>query len=91
MFQRDLAQRPGEKGKLFNRKGIGVQIPFSKESREWRFKKRYTASFLRLDVPLASLGAFQLDASQEPEVVRVHCEGVTFDPQDFLSSFQRFQ
>ena len=52
-------------------------------------QEEINSELLRLGVPVTSLGAFQLDASQEPEVVRVHCEGVTFDPQDFLSSFQR--
>ena len=35
-------------------------------------------------------GAFQLDASQDPHVVKVDYEGVTgtFDPQDLLSLLQ---
>ena len=44
----------------------------------------------RLDVPTTSLGGFQLDSSQEPNVIRVDYEGVTgtFDPQDLLSLLQ---
>jgi hypothetical protein len=32
---------------------------------------------IRLDVPITSLGGFQLDQSQEPNVIRVDYEGVT--------------
>ena len=44
----------------------------------------------RLDVPTKSLAGFQLDSSQEPNVIRVDYEGVTgtFDPQDLLSLLQ---
>jgi hypothetical protein len=42
---------------------------------------------IRLDVPITSLGGFQLDQSQEPNVISVDYEGVTgtFDPEDLLS------
>jgi hypothetical protein len=45
---------------------------------------------IRLDVPITSLGGFQLDQSQEPNVIRVDYEGVTgtFDPRDLLSLLQ---
>ena len=45
---------------------------------------------VRLDVPTTSLARFQLDSSQEPNVIRVDYEGVTgtFDPQDLLSLLQ---
>jgi hypothetical protein len=45
---------------------------------------------LRLNVPTTSLAGFQLDSSQEPNVIRVDYEGVTgtFDPQDLLSLLQ---
>ena len=54
-------------------------------------QEEMNSELLRLDVPFTSLGAFQLDASQEPQVVRVDYEGVTgtFDPQDLLSLLQR--
>jgi hypothetical protein len=50
-------------------------------------QEEMNSELLRLDVPFTSLGAFQLDASQERQVVRVDYEGVTgtFDPQDLLS------
>ena len=42
---------------------------------------------LRLDVPVTSLGGFQLDQSKDPAVIRVDYEGVTgtFDPEDLLA------
>ena len=54
-------------------------------------QEELNSELLRLGVPLPSLGAFQLDASQEPHVVKVDYEGVTgtFDPQDLLSLLQR--
>jgi hypothetical protein len=54
-------------------------------------QEEINSELLRLDVPFTSLGAFQLNASQEPQVVRVDYEGVTgtFDAQDLLSLLQR--
>ena len=54
-------------------------------------QEEINSELLRLGVPHTSLGAFQLDASQEPQVVRVDYEWVTgtFDPQDLLSLLQR--
>jgi len=45
---------------------------------------------LRLDVPTTSLAGFQLEQSQEPNVIRVDSEGVTgtFDPQELFSLLQ---
>ena len=53
-------------------------------------QEEINGELLRLGVPLPSLGAFQLDASQEPQVVKVDYEGVTgtFDPEDLLSLLQ---
>ena len=46
---------------------------------------------VRLNVPITSLGGFQLDSSQEPEAIRVDYEGVTgrFNPQDLLSLLKK--
>ena len=54
-------------------------------------QEEINSELLRLGVPHTSLGAFQLDASKDPKVVRADCEGVTgtFDPQDLLSLLQR--
>jgi hypothetical protein len=43
-----------------------------------------------LNVPFTSLGGFELDQSQEPNVIRVDYEGVTgtFDPEELLSLLQ---
>ena len=53
-------------------------------------QEEINSELLRLDVPVTSLGAFQLDASQEPQVINVDYEGVTgtFDPEDLLSLLQ---
>ena len=53
-------------------------------------QEEINSELLRLGVPVTSLGAFHLDASQEPQVVKVDYEGVTgtFDPQDLLSLLQ---
>jgi hypothetical protein len=55
-------------------------------------QEEINSELLRLDVPFTSLGAFQLDASQEPKEVRVDYEGVTgtFDPEDLLSLLEKF-
>jgi hypothetical protein len=46
---------------------------------------------VRLNVPITSLGGFQLDPSQEAEAIRIDYEGVTgtFDPQDLLSVLKK--
>ena len=53
-------------------------------------QEEINSELLRLGVPHTSLGAFQLDASQEPQAVKVDYEGVTgtFDPEDLLSLLQ---
>jgi hypothetical protein len=42
---------------------------------------------IRLDVPNTSLGGFQLDTSQEPNMIKVDYEGVTGDILSSRSAF----
>ena len=53
-------------------------------------QEEINSELIRLDVPTTSLAGFQLDSSQEPNVIRVDYEGVTgrFDPQELLSLLQ---